>query len=82
MYEQIPTIIRQRLAGVFDATGGIGSAIAPFVAEWHYGRVVISVICLATSQLLWFLPSTLGRPLADTCEDAENMGKKEYTAVK
>ena len=60
----------------------LGSAIAPFVAEWHYGRVVISVICLATSQLLWFLPSTLGRPLADTCEDAENMGKKEYTAVK
>ena len=82
MYEQIPTIIRQQLAGVFDATGGVGSAIAPFLAEWKHGQVFISLVCLTTSQLLWFLPSTLGKPLADTCEDAEKMGKKEYTAGK
>ena len=51
------------------------------VAEWEHGRVVISCLCLVSSQLLWFLPSTLGRPLPDTCEQAENMGKSDYTEV-
>ena len=85
MYEQLPTVIRQRLAGVFDATGGVGAALAPFVFAWPDSRIAISIVCMASSQLLWFLPSTLGAPLADTCEQAEKLGQKKsstYAEVK
>ena len=31
MYEQIPTVIRQQLAGAFDSIGALGGVFAPFV---------------------------------------------------
>ena len=79
----MPTVIRQRSVGLFDAVGSVGGVVAPFIALNYgsNGMMGVGLICMLVVHLVWFVPSTLNVPIPDTFEDALKM-KPSFTRHK
>ena len=67
----MPTVVRQQMSGYLDSIGSIGGTFSPYLSVWSQSKIVIPIVCFLITQLMWFLPSTINTPLADTLEEAE-----------
>ncbi|XP_037922446.1 organic cation transporter protein-like isoform X2 [Hermetia illucens] len=79
--ELFPTVIRNVGVGIASMIARIGSMLAPFVvglgaANHALPPIIFGVVPLLGAIMVLWLPETMGQPLPETIEDAENFGKK------
>ncbi|XP_071798964.1 organic cation transporter protein-like isoform X1 [Asterias amurensis] len=79
--EILPTPIRNLGFGVGAVCGNIGTVVAPFVLYLdevapYLPLTIIGALCVLSSILVPILPETKDKPLPETIEDSENIGKR------
>ncbi|GCC28191.1 hypothetical protein chiPu_0006619 [Chiloscyllium punctatum] len=79
--ELYPTIIRSLAVGTGSMIARVGSTVAPFCvllsSVWIFlPQLIVGIMSFLTGLLTLLLPETLGRPLAQTFEEAARLQKK------
>ncbi|XP_027712091.1 solute carrier family 22 member 16 [Vombatus ursinus] len=79
--ELYPTFIRSLAVGSGSMMCRVGSVIAPFCvylsSAWIFmPQLLVGIIAFLTGMLTLMLPETLGKPLTNTWEEAEELGVK------
>ncbi|GMR52886.1 hypothetical protein PMAYCL1PPCAC_23081, partial [Pristionchus mayeri] len=82
--ELYPTVVRAIGMGMSSMVAGSGLLLAPhLVALGSYWKILplilMGFMSLSAGIATFFLPETLGAPLPQTLEDAENFGKSSRT---
>ncbi|XP_043861338.1 solute carrier family 22 member 16 [Dromiciops gliroides] len=86
--ELYPTFIRSLAVGSGSMMCRVGSVIAPFcvylTSVWIFmPQLLVGIMAFLTGMLTLMLPETLGKPLTNTWEEAEEReGKKGISLVK
>ncbi|XP_066267297.1 organic cation transporter protein-like [Branchiostoma lanceolatum] len=82
--ELYPTVIRSVAVGVGSMSARIAGIIAPFAIMigdlWNpLPLLIFGTMSLVAGGLALLLPDTMGKPLMQTIEEAEQLGKKTQT---
>uniref|UniRef100_F7EKA1 Solute carrier family 22 member 16 n=2 Tax=Monodelphis domestica TaxID=13616 RepID=F7EKA1_MONDO len=80
--ELYPTFIRSLAVGSGSMLCRVGSVIAPFcvylTSVWVFmPQLLVGIMAFLTGMLTLMLPETLGKPLTNTWEEAEDLGAKK-----
>ncbi|XP_031820269.1 solute carrier family 22 member 16 [Sarcophilus harrisii] len=80
--ELYPTFIRSLAVGSGSMMCRFGSVIAPFCVYltnvWIFmPQLLVGIMAFLTGMLTLMLPETLGKPLTNTWEEAEQLGEKK-----
>ncbi|XP_072499140.1 solute carrier family 22 member 16 [Notamacropus eugenii] len=80
--ELYPTFIRSLAVGSGSMMCRVGSVIAPFcvylTSVWIFmPQLLVGIMAFLTGMLTLMLPETLGKPLTNTWEEAEELGMKK-----
>ncbi|XP_028295517.1 solute carrier family 22 member 16 [Gouania willdenowi] len=79
--ELYPTIIRSLAVGSGSMMCRVGSVVAPFCVYladvWIYlPQLIVGILAFIIGILTLLLPETLGKPLTNTLEEAESLGRE------
>ncbi|XP_022095073.1 uncharacterized protein LOC110981647 [Acanthaster planci] len=79
--EILPTSVRNIGFGVGAVCGSVGLTVAPFIIYLDefvsfLPLSIFGVLCVISAMLVPILPETRNKPLPESIEDAENIGKK------
>ncbi|CAH1226918.1 SLC22A4 [Branchiostoma lanceolatum] len=77
--EIFPTVVRNMGIGAVSMLARAGGILAPFVSllgkSWApFPLVIFGIMCFLDGVAILTIPETLGVPLPDTLEEAENLG--------
>ncbi|RWS20554.1 solute carrier family 22 member 25-like protein [Leptotrombidium deliense] len=85
--EIFPTIVRSRLIAARMVFAALGTVISPLLVTYTFLGVntplfIFGVAIFFSGLLMFVMPETVGKPLPDTFEDAENLMKGSDSPAK